>query len=172
LGKRKYWLKNKVRRKDMAIIKEKDKERRYVKGITYIFLFGVPILFLISYFYDCVWLTWVSVAAFGGIIHDLIQNNGVIAYAHRTKEGIRLGVGLGAIIGGICGLFAFAVTHQDIVFTVSYFFSPFLIGFPDIPPQAYSFTATDLFTPFVSGLAFKGIADAIGAKGATRSEQR
>lgn len=51
------------------------------------------------------------------------------------------------------------------------FFAPFLMGFPTIPPQAYTFTATDLFTPFVSGLA-KGIADAIGAHGARRSEER
>ena len=154
------------------IIKEKDKERKYVKRITYTFLFGVPILFLISYFYDCVWLAWIAVAAVGGILHDVIQNSGVIAFAYRTKEGIRLGVGLGAIIGGICGLFAFAVTNPDISFTASYFFSPFLSGLPTISPQASSFTATDLFTPFVSGLAFKGIADAIGARGARRSEER
>ncbi len=83
-----------------------------------------------------------------------------------------MGVGLGAIIGGICGFFAFAITNPGISFTASYFFSPFLIGFPPIPPQAYSFTATDLFTPFVSGLAFKGIADAIGAQGARRSEEK
>ena len=156
----------------MTVIKEREKERKYVKGITYTFLIGVPILFLISYLYDCVWLAWVAVAAFGGIIHDIIQNNGVIAYAYRTKEGIRLGVGLGAIIGGICGLFAFAVTNPDISFTASYFFSPFLTGLPTLPPQASSFTATDLFTPFVSGLAFKGVADAIGARGARRSEAR
>lgn len=156
----------------MTVIKEKDIERKYVKGITYTFLIGVPILFLIPYLYDSVWLAWVAVAAFGGIIHDVIQNNGVIAYAYRTKEGIRLGVGLGAIIGGICGLFAFAVTNPEISFTASYFFSPFLKGIPTIPPQASSFTATDLFTPFVSGLAFKGIADAIGAHGARRSEER
>ena len=156
----------------MTVIKEREKERKYVKGITYTFLMGVPIFFLIAYLYDSVWLAWVAVAAFGGIIHDLIQNNGVIAYAHKTKEGIRLGVGLGAIIGGICGLFAFAVTNPDISFTASYFFAPFLMGFPTIPPQAYTFTATDLFTPFVSGLAFKGIADAIGAHGARRSEER
>jgi hypothetical protein len=81
-------------------------------------------------------------------------------------------VGLGAIIGGICGLFAFAVTNPDISFTASYFFSPFFSGLPTIPPQASSFTATDLFTPFVSGLAFKGVADAIGAHGAKRSEER
>lgn len=156
----------------MTVIKEKDKERRYVRGITYTFLLGVPFLFLISYLYDCVWLTWVSVAAFGGIIHDLIQNSGVIAYAYKTKEGLRLGVGLGAIIGGICGLLAFAVIHPDITFTVSYFFSPFFAGLPTIPPQAYSFTATDLYTPFVSGLASKGLADAIVTRGARRSEER
>jgi len=156
----------------MAVIKEKDKGRRYARGITYTFLLGVPILFIIAYLYDCVWLAWVAVAAFGGIIHDIIQNNGVIAYAYRTKEGIRLGVGLGAIIGGISGLFAFAVTNPDISFTASYLFSPFLTGLPTLPPQASSFTATDLLTPFVSGLAFKGVADAIGARGAKRTEER
>lgn len=71
----------------------------------------------------------------------------------------------------ICGLFAFAVTNLEISFTASYFFAPFFSGLPTIHPQAPSFTATDLFTPF-SGLAFKGIADAIGARGARHSEER
>lgn len=156
----------------MAIIKEKDEGRRYVKGITYTLLLGAPFLLVIAYLYDSVWLAWVGAAAIGGILHDLIQNNGVIAYAYKTQEGIRLGVGLGGIIGGICGLLAFTVTHPHISFTAAYFFSPFLSGLPSIPTHAPSFSATDLFTPFVSGLAFKGVADALGTHGARMSEER
>jgi hypothetical protein len=120
-----------------------DKSAKHSKRITILILVAIPALLVISSVMDSLWLRCAAIGALGGILHDIVQNNGFVAYAYRTKEGVRLGLGLAAIIGGICG---------------------FLV-YPTVTPP------TDLITPFTAGLAFKGIGEAIGAKGSKTVEE-
>lgn len=51
-----------------------------------------------------------AVGSIGGLVHDLIQNKGLLAYPKQSEEGVYLGALLGALLGGVSGFIGFATT--------------------------------------------------------------
>jgi hypothetical protein len=66
------------------------------------------LLAILGYLVNSNLLLFVAFGSLGGIIHDLLQNKGLLAYPKPTEEGIYLGIGLGTLLGGVSGFLAFA----------------------------------------------------------------
>ena len=98
-----------------------------------------------GYFVNSFLLLSMAVGSMGGIIHDLIQNKGLVVYPVPTAEGVYLGLGLGALLGAVSGFIAFSTVATPAT----------------IDPKS-------LVTPLTWGLGLKGLVD--GATNAVTSK--
>jgi len=86
------------------------------------------------------WILCILAGSIGGMIHDIVQNKGVILYPHSTEEGVYLGLGIGFLLGAV-SVFLASATVSSVPTTIS---------------------PGDFITPLTYGLGLKGVVDAGG----------
>ncbi len=112
-------------------------EKKYYRESVIVVLVVPPILAVVGYFGNSLLLLSVVFGSFGGIIHDLIQNKGILVYPDSSSEGVYLGAGLGALLGALSGFLAYATLSATSI----------------SDPKT-------LVVPLTWGLSLKGLADA------------
>jgi hypothetical protein len=92
------------------------------------------------------WTLWLaaSVGALGGLVHEIAQSGGKVAFFQRYQDGFYLGSVAGMILGAVAGL----LVVRGLV-----------VGTPPPTPMPPSQIAYEVFT---AGLALKGVAEAAG----------
>ncbi|HEV2494156.1 MAG TPA: DUF4257 domain-containing protein [Terriglobia bacterium] len=93
------------------------------------------------------WTLWLaaSVGALGGLVHEIAQSGGKVAFFQRYQDGFYLGSVAGMILGAVAGL----LVVRGLV-----------AGNPSSPPSMT--TAQIAYEVFTAGLALKGVAEAAG----------
>ncbi len=112
-------------------------------ALTWVMTLAVLVLAIV--FRDNTLVVSVSVAALGGFVHEIAQSGGSVAYPQMKDDGLYLGSISGLLFGAIAGLLAVqafpAGTQVDVRFVSQMFFS---------------------------GLALKGLAEAVGGQAKTK----
>jgi hypothetical protein len=111
--------------------------KKYYKHAVIAVLVVPPLLGVVGYFGNSLLLLSVVFGSFGGIIHDLLQNKGLLVYPDSSSEGVYLGAGLGALLGALSGFLAYATLSATSI----------------SDPKT-------LVIPLTWGLSLKGLADA------------
>ena len=118
---------------------EVDATKSYRREVAILVPLVLVVLGLVAYWIpppNSVLLGFIVMGSLGGIIHDLVQNKGLVLYPATTNEGVYLGLGLGALLGAVSGFIAFST-----------------IASPT------SFDVKSLVTPLTWGLGLKGVID-------------
>ena len=99
------------------------------------------------------WVFWLaaSVGGLGGLVHEIAQSGGKIAYFRKYEDGMYLGTVAGVILGAVAGILV-------------------VRGFlTDAPNTVLAISKSQLaYEVFTAGLALKGVTEAAG--GTTVSE--
>ena len=95
------------------------------------------------------WLLWLaaSVGGLGGLVHEIAQSGGKIAFFQKNQDGMYLGSLAGMMLGAVAGLL---VIRGHLVET------------SDLPSAGVKIQLT--YEVFMAGLALKGVTEAAGGK--------
>ncbi len=115
---------------------ELDKGKRYHQPVTILIPLLLAAFGFMGYLLNSFLLWSIVMGSLGGIIHDLVQNKGIVLYPADTQEGVYLGLGLGAFLGAVSGFIAYAT-----------FAAPIALD------------ARSLVIPLTWGLGLKGVID-------------
>lgn len=127
---------------------EADGKKTYYREAAILVLVVPPALGVLGYLANSFLLLCIVFGSFGGIIHDLIQNKGLLVYPDSSTEGVYLGAGLGAILGAVSGFLAYAT----------------LAAASTVDPKT-------LTVPLTWGLSLKGLADAVSNQTSGKVQQ-
>jgi hypothetical protein len=111
------------------------------KEVLGFIVLGIPIAIATGYIFNSFLVLNIAIGSVGGIVHDLIQNKGLVVFPASTKEGIYLGLALGALFGAVSGFIAYTTIATP---------SPI--------------DAKSLVIPLTWGLGLKGLVDGAGNK--------
>ncbi len=99
------------------------------------------------------WLLWLaaSVGGLGGLVHEIAQSGGKIAFFEKNKDGMYLGSLAGIVLGAVAGILVIR-GH--------------LIATPSGTELPISMTQL-AYEVFIAGLALKGVTEAAGGNPVT-----